>query len=130
LAEGVIDTKTTFSCSGAFYGCGSGNPMGCLDPGTYYLSTGITHSCNTYFADVMQRVINNPKYPTQDSSLRNWNRYMYAFGLGHRLGVDVPTEQKGNIPTPEDFNKLYGAGHWGFCNYRSVSIGHSITGSE
>jgi penicillin-binding protein 2 len=123
LAEGVIDTKTTFSCSGAFYGCGSGNPMGCLDPGTYYLSTGITHSCNTYFANVMQRVINNPKYPTQDSSLRNWNRYMYAFGLGHRLGVDVPTEQKGNIPTPEDFNKLYGAGHWGFCNYRSVSIG-------
>ena len=123
LAEGVINTKTTFSCSGAFYGCGGNNPMGCLDPGTYYLSTGITHSCNTYFANVMQRVINNPKYPTQDSSLRNWNRYMYAFGLGHRLGVDVPTEQKGTIPTPEMFNKVYGAGRWGFCNYRSVSIG-------
>lgn len=123
LAEGVIDTKTTFSCSGAFYGCGGSNPMGCLDPGTYYLSTGITHSCNTYFANVMQRVINNPKYPTQDSSLRNWNRYMYAFGLGHRLGVDVPTEQPGTIPTPKMFDKVYGKGHWGFCNYRSVSIG-------
>ena len=123
LAEGVINTRTTFSCSGAFYGCGSGRPMGCLDPGTYYLSTGITHSCNTYFANVMQRVINNPKYPSQDSSLRNWNRYMYAFGLGHRLGVDVPTEQKGTIPTPEMFDKVYGKGHWGFCNYRSVSIG-------
>lgn len=123
LAEGVINTRTTFSCSGAFYGCGSGRPMGCLDPGTYYLSTGITHSCNTYFANVMQRVINNPKYPSQDSSLRNWNRYMYAFGLGQRLGVDVPTEQKGTIPTPELFDKVYGKGHWGFCNYRSVSIG-------
>ena len=123
LHEGVISTTTTFSCSGAFYGCGSGNPMGCLDPGTYYLSTGITHSCNTYFANVMQRVINNPKYPSQDSSLRNWDRYMYAFGLGHRLGVDVPTEQKGNIPTPEYFNKIYGVGRWGFCTYRSVSIG-------
>ena len=123
LHEGVISTTTTFSCSGAFYGCGSGNPMGCLDPGTYYLSTGITHSCNTYFANVMQRVINNPKYPSQDSSLRNWDRYMYAFGLGHRLGVDVPTEQKGNIPTPEYFNKVYGEGRWGFCTYRSVSIG-------
>ncbi len=121
LAEGVITTTTTFSCSGAFYGCGK--PMGCLDPGTYYLKTGITHSCNTYFANVMQRVINNPKYPTQDSSLRNWGKYMYAFGLGHRLGVDVPTEQKGNIPTPEYFNKLYGANHWNFCTYRSVSIG-------
>ncbi len=123
LAEGVINTRTTFSCSGAFYGCGGGNPMGCLDPGTYYLSTGITHSCNTYFANVMQRVINNPKYPSQDSSLRNWNRYMYAFGLGHKLGVDVPTERAGNIPTPEYFNKTYGEGRWGFCTYRSVSIG-------
>jgi len=37
--------------------------------------------------------------------------------------VDVPTEQKGNIPTPEYFNKIYGKGKWGFCTYRSVSIG-------
>lgn len=125
LGEGVIDTKTTFSCGGAFYGCGSGKPMGCLDPGVYYLSTGITHSCNTYFANVMQRVINNPKYPNVDSSLRVWDRYMTAFGMGHRLGVDVPTEQKGNIPTPEYFNnpKRFGPGKWGFCSFRSVSIG-------
>lgn len=123
LSEGVINTNTTFSCNGHFYGCGSGKPMGCLDPGTYYLATGITHSCNTYFANVMQRVINNPKYPTVDSSLSSWNRYMAAFGLGHRLGVDVPTEQKGTIPTPAYFNKAYGAGKWGFCTFRSVSIG-------
>ncbi|MBL7749052.1 MAG: penicillin-binding protein 2, partial [Chitinophagaceae bacterium] len=123
LSEGVINTRTTFSCGGAFYGCGSGKPMGCLDPGTYYLATGITHSCNTYFANVMQRVINNPKYPNVDSSLRAWNNYMSAFGLGHRLGVDVPTEQKGMIPTPEFFNKTYGSGKWGFCTFRSVSIG-------
>ncbi len=123
LSEGVITTRTTFSCSGAFYGCGSSRPMGCLDPGTYYLSTGITHSCNTYFANVMQRVINNPKYPTIDSSLRSWNNYMFAFGLGHKLGVDVPAEQEGMIPTPGFFNKQYGPGKWGFCTFRSVSIG-------
>ncbi len=123
LHEGVITTNTTFGCSGAFYGCGSGKPMKCLDPGTFYLRTAITHSCNTYFANVMQRVINNPKFPSQDSSLRSWDNYMYAFGLGRRLGVDVPTEQKGYIPTPEYFNKLYGKGHWNYCTYRSVSIG-------
>jgi len=123
LAEGVINTRTTFSCGGAFYGCGRGKPMGCLDPGTYYLSSGITHSCNTYFANVMQRVINNPRYPNIDSSLRSWNKYMSAFGLGHKLGVDIPSEQKGMIPTPEFFNKQYGSGKWGFCTFRSVSIG-------
>ncbi len=123
LHEGVITTSTTFSCSGAFYGCGSAKPMKCLDPGTFYLKTAITHSCNTYFANVMQRVINNPRYPTIDSSLRAWNNYMYAFGLGKRLGVDIPTERRGNIPTPEDFNKIYGQGHWSYCTFRSVSIG-------
>ena len=125
LGEGVINTRTTFSCSGAFYGCGSSKPMGCLDPGTFYLKTGITHSCNTYFANVMMRVINNPKYPNVDSSLRVWDNYMSAFGMGHRLGVDVPTEIKGNIPTPEYFNnpKRFGPGKWGFCSFRSVSIG-------
>ena len=123
LHEEVITTDTKVSCSGAFYGCGSGNPMRCLDYGTFDLLGAITLSDNTYFATVMQRVITNPKYPSQDSSLAVWNRYMYAFGLGHRLGIDVPSERPGNIPTPADFDKIYGKGAWNYCNFRSVSIG-------
>jgi penicillin-binding protein 2 len=123
LHEGVIDTRTRFSCSGAFYGCGSGKPMRCLDKGTFDLRSAITISDNTYFANVMQRVINNPKYPNVDSSLTAWDKYMYAFGLGHKLGVDVPSEKAGNIPTPAHFDKIYGDGHWNFCTFRSVSIG-------
>ncbi|MEO6489334.1 MAG: penicillin-binding protein 2 [Ferruginibacter sp.] len=121
LQEGVISPTTTFSCSGAFYGCGK--PMRCLDPGVFALKSAITHSCNTYFANVMQRVINNPKYPNLDSSLNQWARYMYAFGLGHKLGVDVPSEKSGLIPVPRTYDKIYGDGHWNFCTFRSVSIG-------
>jgi penicillin-binding protein 2 len=123
LHEGVITTETTVSCGGAFYGCGSGKPMKCLDFGTFNMQSAITVSDNTYFATVMQRVINNPKYPNVDSSLSNWDRYMYAFGLGHKLGVDVPTERRGNIPTPADYNKIFGQGKWNYCSFRSVSIG-------
>lgn len=125
LQEGVITTDTKFSCSGAFYGCGSGKPMRCLDYGTFDLRHAITVSDNTYFANVMQRVINNPKYPTIDSSLAVWDNYMYAFGLGKKLGVDVPSEKRGNIPTPAYFNnpKIFGPGKWNFCSFRSVSIG-------
>jgi penicillin-binding protein 2 len=123
LHDGVIDPNFTVSCSGAFYGCGSGKPMKCLDRGTFNLRNAITVSDNTYFATVMQRVINNPKYPNIDSSLAVWDRYMYAFGLGHKLGVDVPSEKKGNIPTPAYFNKVYGNGRWNYCSFRSVSIG-------
>ena len=121
LQEGVVTPSTTFLCTGAFYGCG--RPMRCLDPGVWSLQGAITHSCNTYFANVMQRVISNPKYPNVDSSLRVWDRYMYAFGLGHKLGVDVPSEKNGKIPTPKTYNTIYGEGRWNFCTFRSVSIG-------
>ncbi len=123
LHEGVIETNTRFACSGAFFGCGSAKPMKCLDKGVFDLRSAITISDNTYFANVMQKVINNPKYPNVDSSLAAWDRYMYAFGLGHKLGVDVPGEKAGNIPTPVHYNKIYGAGHWNYCTFRSVSIG-------
>lgn len=123
LHEGVINTHFKVVCTGAFYGCGTSRPMKCLDKGVFDLRGAITISDNTYFATVMQKVINNPKYPTIDSSLASWDRYMYAFGLGHRLGVDVPSEKRGNIPTPAHFDKAYGDGKWNYCNFRSVSIG-------
>lgn len=121
LQEGVITPSTRFLCTGAFYGCGK--PMGCLDPGNFDLQGAITHSCNTYFANVMQRTINNPVYGSVDSSLAVWAGYMHAFGLGHKLGIDIPTELNGFIPTPKTYNKIYGEGHWNFCTFRSVSIG-------
>jgi len=121
LQEGVITPSTRFLCTGAFYGCG--RPMGCLDPGNFNLKEAITVSCNTYFANVMQRCINNPKFGSSDSALHVWDRYMYAFGLGNKLGIDIPSERSGLIPTPHTYNRIYGEGHWNFCTFRSVSIG-------
>jgi penicillin-binding protein 2 len=121
LQEGVITPSTRFLCTGAFYGCG--RPMGCLDPGNFNLKEAITVSCNTYFANVMQRSINNPQFGSTDSALRVWDKYMYAFGLGNRLGIDMPFEKSGIIPTPRTYNRMYGDGHWNFCTFRSLSIG-------
>lgn len=123
LHENIINTNFTVSCRGAFYGCGGGRPMRCLDYGTFNLRSAIRISDNTYFATVMQRVINNPIYPDIDSSLNSWARYMGAFGLGHRLGVDVPAEKRGRIPDANYYNKAFGKGKWNFCSFRSVAIG-------
>lgn len=121
LQEGVITPSTTFLCTGAFYGCG--RPMRCLDPGNFKLKEAITWSCNTYFANVMQRTINNPQFGSADSALRVWDHYMHSFGLGHKLGIDMPSEKSGLIPYPELYDEKYGKGHWNFCTIRSVSIG-------
>jgi penicillin-binding protein 2 len=122
LHENLITPDFTVTCSGAFYGCGGAKPMGCLDKGTFNLQNAITISDNTYFATVMQKIINDPKYPSLDSSLRAWDNYMYGFGLGHRLGVDIPSERTGYIPTPEYYDKVH-KGRWNYCSFRSVSIG-------
>ena len=121
LQEGVITTQTSFYCPGGYMGCGK--RMGCLDPGTFSLQAAITHSCNGYFGNVMERIINNKAYPDVDSSLNVWARYMNGFGLGHKLGVDIPSENSGLIPTARYYNRAWGEGKWSFCTFKSVSIG-------
>ena len=121
LSEGVITENTTVSCSGAFFGCGNGKPK-CLDKGTFNLTSAIAHSDNTYFATVFKRILDQRRYNGADSALSVFNRYAYSFGLGNKLGVDIPTEQRGNIPVSSFYRKLFGQ-HWNSCNIISNAIG-------
>jgi penicillin-binding protein 2 len=47
---------------------------------------------------------------------------MNAFGLGTRLGVDLPSEDKANIPDSSDYNKEY-RGSWNSCTNLTLGIG-------
>jgi penicillin-binding protein 2 len=47
---------------------------------------------------------------------------MNAFGLGTRLGVDLPSEDRGNIPDTSDYNKEY-RGAWNSCTNLTLGIG-------
>jgi penicillin-binding protein 2 len=122
LNEGVITTSTAFTCPGGYYGCG--RRMGCHANGTYSLRGAITYSCNAYFANVFRRTIDQQgRYPGIDSALNRWAFYMNQFGLGRKLGVDLPSEKAGNIPTAKTYNKVFGDGRWNSCSMVSVSIG-------
>jgi len=120
MSEGAINDRFSVSCSGAYYGCG--RKMGCHAKGTFTLKSAISESCNSYFATVYRRILDQNKYPSIDSALSNMNQYAYSFGLGHKLGVDLPSEKKGNIPTPKYYQKIFGP-HWHSCNIVSNSIG-------
>ena len=121
LTEGVIDEKFSINCSGAFYGCGTGKPK-CLDKGTFNLVNAIAHSDNTYFATVYKRILDQQKYGGADSALKVFNEYAYSFGLGHPLGVDLPSEKRGNIPISSYYQKIFGK-KWFSCNVISNAIG-------
>jgi len=120
MNEGVIDDNFTVSCGGAYYGCG--RPMGCHAAGTFTLKPAISKSCNSYFAATYRRILENNKYPNRDSALSSFNQYAYSFGLGRRLGVDLPSEKMGNMPTPKYYHGIFGK-NWQSCNIISNSIG-------
>jgi penicillin-binding protein 2 len=121
LSEGVINERFSVVCNGAFWGCGNGRPK-CLDKGTFNLTTAIAHSDNTYFATVYKRILDQPRYGGADSALKVFNTYAYTFGLGHKLGIDLPGEQPGNLPVSSYYHKIFGK-NWNSCNVISNAIG-------
>jgi penicillin-binding protein 2 len=128
MQEGVITDQTGYPCRGAYFDCGTGRPK-CHGSGhAPDLEHAIAQSCNPYFANVYRKILDNPKYPNVDSSLAVWDRYMYNFGLGHRLGIDLPSEKGGNIPTPKYYKKIFGP-RWHSCNTISNSIGQGEVNS-
>ena len=120
MGEGVIDDRLSVTCSGGYYGCG--RKMGCHAIGTFTLTTAISKSCNSYFATVFRRILDRTDLNDRDSALSRFNEYAYSFGLGRKLGVDLPSEKRGNIPTTSYYKNIFGY-KWHSCNIVSNSIG-------
>lgn len=121
LTEGVIDGRTTVTCPGFFTGCGTGKPK-CLDKGTFRFTDAVAHSDNSYFSTVYKRFLEQRKFPGTDSALSAFNEYAYSFGLGRKLGVDLPSEQKGLMPVAANYRKEFGPRLYP-CNLISNAIG-------
>ena len=121
LTEGVITERTTVSCPGYFEGCGTGKPK-CLDKGVFNFKEAVAFSDNTYFSTVYKRILDQSRYGGADSALKVFNKYAITFGLGHKLGVDLPSEKNGNLPISSYYRKIFGP-KWYSCNIISNAIG-------
>jgi penicillin-binding protein 2 len=67
----------------------------------------------------------NPKYGNVKKGYQKWKEYMNNFGLGIRLGVDLPSEDKGNIPDTSVYNKVY-RNSWNSCTNLTLGIGQDM----
>ncbi|WP_080241034.1 peptidoglycan D,D-transpeptidase FtsI family protein [Spirosoma rigui] len=106
----------------------AGSPMRCHCHGGQNLRGAVQYSCNPYFYHVFRKLIyHNGETNTFKASavgLRKWHDMVEKFGIGQRLGVDLPSELKGNLPTVDDYDKMYrGQYRWKFSNVYSLSIG-------
>jgi penicillin-binding protein 2 len=128
LQTGELQTDRGISCSGAYYfngmrltGCHNHPP--CPD-----VESAIQHSCNTYFVTAFREIIDGPgTYRNPEKGLDIFNSYLEQFGLGSKLGTDLPREQSGFFPTSKYYTDYYNqqqAGQrWSSLWIRSLGIG-------
>lgn len=124
MQEGIITPETTYNCPG-YYWAGN-HKVPCFHGeahGTVNLSRAVAESCNGYFSMVFERLINYNGARQTSSTFTNWRNNVGKFGLGSRLGLDMPGEGKGNLPTSAHYDKVYRPGGWRSSTVISLAIG-------
>ena len=122
LQEGVLTPNRGMGCPGGFV-MGSLR-VGCHGHGpTADVAGAIQYSCNNYFCQTYREVVNLYGYDFPEKGMEKLVEHLEAFGLGRKLGIDIPGEMGGNIPTIAYFDKRYGKGRWRFSHSVSIGIG-------
>jgi penicillin-binding protein 2 len=123
LDEGVITPASGIDCRGFYYGCGEVRKCDEHTPGhAANLRLAIAHSCNSFFYNTFRLELDNPEFHSARIGLMKWKEYVNGFGLGHRLGVDLPSEDGGNIPDTAAYDKDYHHA-WNSCTMVTMGIG-------
>lgn len=126
LDEGVIGPRSGIGCNGAYYGCA--RPVRCTEKWSGHaanLRLAIAHSCNSFFSMTYRLTVDNPNIGNVKKGYAKWKEYMDAFGYGHPLGVDLSSEDKGNIPDTAKYNTVY-RGSWNSCTNVTLGIGQDM----
>ena len=128
LQEGVITPASEFSCHMGYHvgsltvGCHSHSSP--LD-----LAGAIMNSCNAWFCNDFRYIIDNPAFRSAPEGFDHWRDYVTAFGFGSRLGVDLPNELNGNVPTHAYYDRYYGKDKWKSLMIISLAIGQGELGT-
>ncbi|GAB3292778.1 peptidoglycan D,D-transpeptidase FtsI family protein [Hymenobacter tenuis] len=135
LQLGTITPESAFRCDQSLVSCVHDHRPG------KNLTAGLKYSCNPYFYQVMQSFINRmpdsvavvDTVAARHANLAQWRRYARSFGLDSVLGVDVPREAPGFLPTPAYYDKARSTTRWTYRSIYSLSIGQgeiNLTGLQ
>jgi penicillin-binding protein 2 len=123
LDEGLITENTGYPCHGVYLACN--HPVKCEhnDAGhAANLRLAIAHSCNSFFSNTFRLTVDNPQFHSPRIGLMKWKEYVNAFGLGHRTGIDLASEDGGNVPDTSSYDKEYHRS-WNSCTMVTLGIG-------
>lgn len=120
LQEKVITPDTRIRCDRSVINCHGAHT-------NEDLRGAIANSCNPYFHNVLRRMLNqgvvNDPFGDTRVGLAKWNKHIMSFGFGKKIGIDLPNEKEGLVPTPEYYDRAYRSQAWKFSNIYSLAIG-------
>ncbi|WP_200974878.1 penicillin-binding protein 2 [Echinicola sp. 20G] len=120
LQWGIITPNTTFACNKSLVACHN-------HPSPVNLFGAIRNSCNPYYHQAFRMMINqdisNNTFTDTQIGLDKWHEAVEKFGLGGKLGVDLPYESSGSVPSSKLYDRIYGKGRWKYSTIYSLSIG-------
>lgn len=122
LQEKVITPNTMYSCHGGYPPMG-GKPKCHPHPSPLSLIPALATSCNAYFCWGLRDMIDSRRrYPTVQDGFDTWYNHILSMGYGRPLGIDLPGERGGYIPTSKLYDKFY-RGRWASSTIISIAIG-------
>lgn len=121
LQDGVIDPNMTFNCPG-YFKVGNHTVKCEHVDGNISLRRGLARSCNTYACYVFQKLITQRKYANQHIAYDEWQKKVRKFGLGGKLGIDLPSERDGRLYDAAYYSSKYSK-YWGYSTVLSLAIG-------
>lgn len=97
-------------------------------PGGLDLRGAVQYSCNPYFCNAFRAFVDNRKFVTSENGYRIWRDYVLSFGVGIKIGVDLPHELSGLVPTVDYYDRYYGKKRWKASTIFSLGIGQGELG--
>jgi len=123
LQVGVLSPGTRYGCPGGF-AIGNGHVVGCHShAGPLDLVESIQYSCNTYYCRVFKSILEKDGFYSTEKDYNIWRNHILSFGMGKKIGLDLPSELSGNIPSSNYYDKYYGKNRWRSLTVISLAIG-------
>lgn len=120
LQEGIITPSTMYPC---YHGYINRIRVGCHGHGSpISLKPALQTSCNAYFCWGFKNMIDK-RGSSPYRQLEKWKNYLVEMGYGYRLGVDLPSENRGFIPNSDFYSRSFRGANWSGNSIISVSIG-------
>ncbi len=124
LQKGIISPSTSYYCRGVYQAGNRLVPCNNREAhGEVNMASAVALSCNGYFSMVFQRIMDRSGGKQTENTFTDWRDDVNKFGLGSKLGLDMPGESRGNLPTPMYYDNIYKRGGWRSSTIISLAIG-------